>query len=91
MRIHFLIALALALATTVTAANALTVINSDKISHALMVRPQGGKAHRLVIRANHSGRYDCVKGCELMLGARKTHLDGKVEKVWIKDGKFVLA
>jgi hypothetical protein len=88
MRTHFLIAAALALSATVTSANALTVVDSDKVSHAVMVTPQGGKAHRLVIKANGAGSYDCAKGCELKLGPQKAHYDGKTQKIRIKDGKF---
>ena len=68
MRTHFLIVAALALSATVTSANALTLVNSDKVSHAVIVTPQGGKAHRLVIKANRVVSYDCAKGCELKLG-----------------------
>jgi hypothetical protein len=91
MRTHLLIAAALALSATVTSANALTVVNSDKVSQAVTVTPQGGKAHRLVIKANRSGGYDCAKGCELRLGAHKAHFDAKTHKIWIKAGKFVQA
>jgi hypothetical protein len=91
MRIPLLIAAALALSAAVTSANALTVVNSDKTSHAVMVTPMGGKAHKLIIKARHSGRYDCAKGCELRLGASKAHFGGKVQKIWIKGGKFVSA
>jgi hypothetical protein len=91
MRTHLLIAAALALAATVTSANALTVVNSDKTSHAVMVTPEGGKAHRIVIKAGHSAKYDCAKGCELRLGAEKAHYDAKIQKIQIKAGKFVTA
>jgi hypothetical protein len=91
MRTHLLIAAALALGATVTSANALTVVNSDKITHAVMVTPQGGKVHRLVIKAKHSGTYNCAKGCELKLGSQKVHYNSKTQKIWIKGGKFVQA
>ncbi|MGE0006550.1 MAG: hypothetical protein AB7S92_13270 [Parvibaculaceae bacterium] len=91
MRTHLLIAAALALSASVTSANALTVVNSDKVTRAVMVTPQGGKAHRLVIKASHTGHYDCAKGCDLRLGAQKAHFGGKVEKIWIKGGKLVHA
>lgn len=91
MRTHLLIAAALALAATVTSANALTVTNSDKTSHAVMVTPEGGKVHKLVIKASHSAKYDCTKGCELKLGAEKAHYDSKIQKILIKGGKFVAA
>jgi hypothetical protein len=91
MRTHLLIAAALALAATVTSANALTVVNSDKTSHVVMVTPEGGKAHKIIIKASHSAKYDCAKGCELRLGARKAHYDAKIQKIQIKAGKFVAA
>jgi hypothetical protein len=91
MRAHLLIAAALALAATVTSANALTVVNSDKTSHAVMVTPEGGKAHKIIIKARHSAKYDCAKGCELRLGAEKAHYDAKIQKIQIKAGKFVAA
>jgi hypothetical protein len=91
MRTHLLIAAALALGATITSANALTLVNSDKVSHAVMITPQGGKAHKLVIKANHSGKYDCAKGCEVQLGKEKAHYDSKIEKITIKGGKFVQA
>jgi hypothetical protein len=91
MRTQLLIAAALALSATVTSANALTVVNSDKVGHAVMVTPQGGKAHRLVIKANQAGNYDCAKGCELKLGTHKAHYDAKTQKIRIKGGMFVQA
>jgi hypothetical protein len=91
MRTHILIAAALALAATVTSANALTVVNSDKTSHAVMVTPQGGKVHKLIIKASHSASYNCAKGCELRLGAEKAHYDAKIHKIMIKGGKFIAA
>ena len=91
MRTHLLIAAALALAATVSSANALTVVNADKTSHAVMVTPQGGKAHKYVIKGSHSATYKCAKGCDLMLGADKAHYDAKVHKIWIRSGKFASA
>jgi phage gp45-like len=91
MRTQLLIAAALALSATVTSANALTVVNSDKVGHAVMVTPQGGKAHRLVIKASHAGNYNCARGCELKLGTHKAHYDAKTQKIRIKGGMFVQA
>ena len=91
MRTHLLIAVALALGATVTSANALTLVNSDKASHALLITPQGGKVHKLVIKGNHSGTADCAKGCEVQLGKEKAHYDSKTQKIMIKGGKLVQA
>ena len=88
MRTHFLIAAALALSATVTSANALTLVNADKVSHAVIVTSQGDKAHRLVIKPNRFVSYDCTKGCDLRLGTHKAHYDAKIQKIWIKGGKF---
>lgn len=91
MRGHLLVAATLALAATVTSANALSIVNADKASHAIMATPTGGKAHEFVIKARRTGHVDCAKGCELQLGVAKTHFDGKIHKIWIKGGKFVSA
>jgi len=91
LRTHILIAAALALAATVTSANALTVVNSDKTSHAVMITPQGGKVLKVIIKASASASYNCAKGCELRLGAEKAHYDAKVQKIMIKGGKFTAA
>jgi hypothetical protein len=91
MRTHLLIAAALALAATVSSANALTVVNADKTSHAVMVTPQGGKAKKFVIKGSHSANYKCAKGCDLQLGADKAHYDSKIQKIWIRAGRFASA
>ncbi|WP_119268917.1 hypothetical protein [Taklimakanibacter deserti] len=89
MRTHLLIAVALALGATVTSANALTVTNSDKTSHTFMLTPEGGKAEKVVIKSKATGTYDCSKGCEVRMGALKSKYDASVDKLTIKDGKFV--
>jgi hypothetical protein len=89
MRTSVLIASALALTMLVPAANALTVVNQDKTAYMLTVHPAGGKMHEMTLKA--SGKIDtsCPKGCELSFLKQKASYDGKVTKVWIKDGKFV--
>lgn len=89
MRTHLLIATVLALSAAVTSANALTVTNNDKTSHTFLVTPQGGKAEKVVLKSKTTGTYDCNKGCELRMGAFKSKYDADVEKLSIKDGKFV--
>ncbi|HTN96484.1 MAG TPA: hypothetical protein VL101_05875 [Nordella sp.] len=91
MRTHLLVAAALALAATVTSANALSIVNTDKTNHAVMATPAGGKLHKFVIKAQHTSNYNCSKGCELELGGQKAHFNGKIHKIWIKGGKFVSA
>ena len=79
----------LALAASITSASALQVTNTDKTSHTFMLTPTGGKAQKIVLKSNTTGTYDCSKGCEVRMGALKSKFDASVEKVSIKNGKFV--
>jgi hypothetical protein len=89
MNLRILALAGLALAATISSASALTVTNTDKTSHTFMLKPQGGKAEKVVLKSNATGTYDCSKGCEVRMGALKMNYDAAVEKVTIKDGKFV--
>jgi hypothetical protein len=89
MNIRILALTGLALAATITSASALTVTNTDKTSHTFLLTPQGGKAAKVVLKSNATGTYDCSKGCEVRMGALKAKYDASVEKLSIKDGKFV--
>ena len=88
MRTHVLIAGALALAATVTSANALTIVNGDKTDHTFMLTPAGGKQQTVMLKASATENFDCAKGCRIHMGAKDISYTGKVAKVWIKDGKF---
>jgi hypothetical protein len=89
MNMRILALAGLALAATISSASALTVTNSDKTSHTFLVKPQGGKAEKVVLKSNATGTYDCSKGCELRMGALKAKYDASIDKLTIKDGKFV--
>jgi hypothetical protein len=89
MNIRILALAGLALAATISSASALTVTNNDKTSHTFLVKPQGGKAEKVVLKSNATGTYDCSTGCELRMGALKAKYDSSIEKLTIKDGKFV--
>jgi|EndMetStandDraft_4_1072995.scaffolds.fasta_scaffold2033433_1 hypothetical protein len=89
MNIRILALAGLALAATISSASALTVTNNDKTSHTFMLTPEGGKAEKVVLKSKATGTYDCSKGCEVRMGALKTKFDASVEKLSIKDGKFV--
>ncbi len=89
MNIRILALAGLALAASISAASAMTVTNNDKTSHTFMLTPEGGKAEKVVLKANATGTYDCSKGCEVRMGALKAKYDASVEKLSIKDGKFV--
>lgn len=89
MNIRILALAGLALAASISAASAMTVTNNDKTSHTFMLTPDGGKAEKVVLKASATGTYDCSKGCEVRMGALKAKYDAGVEKLSIKDGKFV--
>lgn len=89
MNIRILALAGLALAASISAASAMTVTNNDKTSHTFMLTPEGGKAEKVVLKSKATGTYDCSKGCEVRMGALKTKFDASVEKLSIKDGKFV--
>lgn len=89
MNIRILALAGLALAASISSASALTVTNTDKTSHTFMLTPQGGKAEKVVLKSNATGTYDCSKGCEVRMGALKAQYDASVQKLSIKDGKFV--
>lgn len=89
MNIRILALAGLALAASISSASALTVTNTDKTSHTFMLTPQGGKAEKIVLKSKATGTYDCSKGCEVRMGALKTKYDASVDKLSIKDGKFV--
>ena len=89
MNIRILALAGLALAASISAASAMTVTNNDKTSHTFMLTPEGGKAEKVVLKSKATGTYDCSKGCEVRMGALKTKFDASVDKLSIKDGKFV--
>ena len=89
MNIRILALAGLALAASIASASAMTVTNTDKTSHTFLVTPEGGKGQKVVLKANATGTYDCSKGCEVRMGALKSKFDASVEKVSIKNGKFV--
>jgi len=90
MKTRVFVAAALALALIAPAANALTIANAEKASVTVKVLPQGGKEVDLAIKAGANADVDCKKGCQLTLGAEKLSVDGKVAKVTVKAGKFVM-
>ena len=90
MNMRVLMASLLALAVTGTAANALSIVNSEKTDITVKVTPKGGKEADVAIKAGAAADVDCGKGCELMLGKEKKDVDGKVKTITVKDGKFVL-
>jgi hypothetical protein len=89
MDIRVLVAGALALVFAAPAANALSVVNTDKVAYAVKVAPKGGKQMDLAVKASATADVDCKKGCQLSLGGKTWDVDGKTAKIWIKAGKFV--
>ena len=90
MNIRVFVAGALALAVLAPAANALTIDNKDKAAYTLKVVPKGGKEMDLAVKANSSADVDCKMGCTLTLGGKTESVDGKLAKITITGGKFVM-
>ena len=81
---------ALALAFFASSANALTITDKDKTGYTLKVMPKGGKEIDLAVKANASTDVDCNMGCQLILDDKTQNVDGKLAKITIRDGKFVM-
>lgn len=91
MKLHVLVASALALAVAApVAANALTIDNQDKTPYTLKVKAKGEKAADIAVKAGASADVDCKSGCTLMLGKLSQKVDAKTAKITIKDGKLVM-
>jgi len=89
MKINILVATALALATAIPAANALTIVNHDKAAYKITVTPTGGKAKELSLKADGKLNAECKKGCDVSFNNQTMTYDAKTKQVMIKDGKFV--
>ena len=79
-----------ALAIMATAANALSVVNTDNTAYTIKVTPKGGKAMNLALKPNASANVDCKAGCQLALNGKTQDVDGKAVKIWIKAGVFAV-
>lgn len=90
MKTPLFIATALALAVLASAANALTLQNTDATVHTLKWTPKGGNATELSLKAAGSADIDCKAGCTLTMDGKDQSVDGKALKITIKGGKFVL-
>jgi len=88
MKTRVLVAAAVALATIVPAANALTIVNQDKAAYTLTVTPTGGKAKEMALKAGGKLTANCKKGCDVSFNNQTMTYDNKTAKVLIKDGKF---
>lgn len=88
MKIRILMASAFALASIVTAANALTITNQDKSAYNVTVTPAGGKAEVMAVPADGKIAVDCAKGCTLKFNGHQAKYDAKTAAVTIKDGNF---
>ena len=61
---------ALALAIFAPSANALTIMDKDKIAYTVKVMPKDGKEIDLALKANASADVDCKAGCQLSLNGK---------------------
>lgn len=88
MKIRLIFASLATLAVMATAANALSVVNTDKASYTIKVTPKGGKAMELTLKANATATIDCKAGCQLALNGKTQDVDAKATRIWIKSGAF---
>jgi len=87
---RILLATALAGGLMVSAANALTVVNTDKSPRQVEFTPKGGHMHRYTLAAHHQRSIDCKNGGTLALGKSSQSCDAKTAKISIRHGKFVI-
>lgn len=90
MNIRVIVAGALALAVFAPVANALTIDNKDKAAYTLKVIPKGGKETDLAVKASSNTTVDCKSGCTLSLDGKTETVDGKLTKITIMGGRFVM-
>ena len=90
MNIRVLMGCALALAIVAPSANALTIMDKDKIAYTVKVTPKNGKEVDLALKANASADVDCKAGCQLSLNGRTQAVDSKLARITIQDGKFAM-
>ncbi len=88
MIVRTLIAAGLAAGLAVTAANAMTVVNSDKTGHEFSFTPKNGKLHRYTLAGHHHRTIDCRSGGTVALGKSVQSCDAKTARIFIKSGKF---
>lgn len=88
MNIRVLVASALALAIAAPAANALSVVNTDKAAYTIKVTPKGGKQMDVPVKANATATVDCKTGCKLSLNGKAQDVAAKTPTIWIKSGTF---
>lgn len=90
MKTRIFVASALALAFLAPAAHALTVVNQDQSAYTIKIMPKGGKEMDLAVKAGAKADVDCKAGCQLSLNGKTEDVTGKLAKIVIKDGKFVM-
>ena len=90
MNIRVFMAGALALAAIASSANALTIMDKDKTAYTIKVTPKGGKEIDVAVKANANADVDCKMGCQLLLNGKSQDVDGKLARITIEDGKFVM-
>lgn len=90
MIIRSLLAAGVAAGLMVSAANAVTIVNTDKTRETFVYVPKGGKAHHYSLAANHHIKLACSSGGTLMLGKSTEACTAKTTEIKIKSGKFVM-
>jgi hypothetical protein len=90
MNTRVFVAGAFALAILAPSANALTIMDKDKTAYTVKVMPKNGKEIDVAVKANANADVDCKMGCQLLLNGKTQNIDGKLARIVIQDGKFVM-
>ena len=90
MFIRSLIAAGVAAGLMVSAANAVTVVNTDKAKVAFVYTPHNGKAHHYTLAANHHRSFACKSGGTFTIGKSVESCSAKTAKILIKGGRLAI-
>ena len=87
MKTRYFVAAAMAAGLMVSAANAMTVTNTEPKKANFVYTPTGGKAHHYSLAANHHVNLACKNGGTLTIGKSNETCTAKTEKIMLKASK----
>lgn len=70
-----------------SAANAMTVTNTEHAKASFVYTPTGGKAHHYTLAANHHLNLMCRDGGTLTIGKENESCTAKTEKIMLRASK----
>ncbi|MCA0433241.1 MAG: hypothetical protein LCH46_08245 [Proteobacteria bacterium] len=89
MKTRVFVSALLGLTLAASAANALTIQNTDAKDYTVMLKPLHGKELKVSVKANATINHACKTGSQVMLGDDHETCGTALKKVTIKDGKFL--